>query len=491
MQTDLTDLALLVSSRLPVIAVESHEEGRVIDLFLSLQRQNKLPMYTWTVTDGLTRLDEHRGTQAFVKKPLEVLAHIRSSDMPGIYLLLDFHPYLEDPTAIRLMKEIALNYRKVPHLLVMVSHALDVPQELRSLTGRFELSLPNPEAISAIVHDVARDWADQHEGQKVATDKASLDKLIGHLKGLTANDARSLAYQAIFNNGAILATDIALVMQSKYRLLEEGTAISYHFDATKMDDIAGLKSLKRWLSLRKEVFIHGADGLKPPKGVLLVGVQGCGKSLAAKAIAGAWEIPLLHLDVGSLYTKFFGESEQNLRNALKTAQAMSPCVLWIDELEKAVAGGSDDGGTSRRMLGTLLTWMAENTAPVFIAATANQIEGLPPEIVRKGRLDEIFFVDLPDEKEREHIFNLHLKRRDVVLGSSDLVALAQYSTGFSGAEIEQAIIAALYLARSTREPLTQGHLITELNSTRPLSVVMSEQISALRAWAKDRTVLAN
>ncbi len=491
MQADLTDLGLLVKSRLPIIAVQSDEEARVIELFKLLHAEETRPLYTWTVTDGLTRLDQTMGSQAFVKKPIEVLSHIRSSPSAGVYLLLDFHPYLDDPTLIRLMKEIALNYDQVPHVLVLVSHAVEAPDELRSLTGRFELSLPNREVISEIVRDVARAWSAQNENQKVVTDKISLDKLISLLAGLTANDARSLAYQAIFKDGAICSTDMSMVMEAKYRLLDESSAITYHFEGMQMEDIAGLNTLKDWLSLRRQAFVEGIDGLERPKGLLLVGVQGCGKSLAAKTIAGAWEIPLLHLDMGSLYTKFFGESEQNLRNALKTAQAMAPCVLWIDELEKAVATGSDDGGTSKRMLGSLLTWMAENTTPVFIVATANDIHQLPAELLRKGRLDEIFFVDLPDELERSDIFRLHLTRRISDVEAFDLTHLASLSDGFSGAEIEQAIIASLYSARSTGSTLGQAHLVTEINQTRPLSVVMAEPIAALRAWAQHRTVRAN
>ena len=491
MQTDLTDLELLLRSRIPIIAVESSEEDRVVEIFKTLNENRAQPLFSWTITNGMTRLDQNMGSQGFVKTPHDALSHIRSTRTPGVYLLLDFHPFLDDPVTVRLLKEIALAYRTVPHVLVLVSHAIPIPSELKTLTAQFTLALPNPAAIKAIVQEVAQEWSEENQGQRVRTDRESLEKLVRNLTGLTAHDARSLAQQAIFNNGALLCSDVQFVMEAKYALLDQGSAISYEFDTASMADIGGLANLKRWLNVRRRAFVEGVEGLDRPKGLLLVGVQGCGKSLAAKAVAGSWSVPLLHLDMGALYNKYFGETEKNLREALKTATAMAPCVLWIDEIEKAIAGGGQDSGTSRRVLGALLTWMAENTAAVFVVATANEIDQLPPELIRKGRLDEIFFVDLPCSNDRRHIFELHLKRRDADLTHFDLDALVEKSDGFSGAEIEQAVIAALYLAREEDVCLSTEHVLTELAATRPLSVVMSERLSMLRAWAQDRTVMAN
>jgi SpoVK/Ycf46/Vps4 family AAA+-type ATPase len=280
-------------------------------------------------------------------------------------------------------------------------------------------------------------------------------------------------------------------MQAKYRLLDQGGALSFELDTARFSDVGGLTRLKRWLNQRKDVFLNQDKTLDPPKGILLVGVQGGGKSLAAKAVAGLWQLPLLRLDFGTLYNKFFGETERNLRSSLATAAAMAPCVLWVDEIEKAIASGDYDSGTSKRVLGTLLTWMAEREAPVFLVATANRIDQLPPELIRKGRMDEIFFVDLPDLPTRQAIFDIHLKKRGLRPEDFDPGELAHNSEGFSGAEIEQAVVSGLYLAREQGQPLATHHLLTELAATRPLSVVMAEQLGALRDWAAERTVPAN
>jgi SpoVK/Ycf46/Vps4 family AAA+-type ATPase len=264
-------------------------------------------------------------------------------------------------------------------------------------------------------------------------------------------------------------------------------------DRVSMDDVAGLVRLKTWLQQRRTVFLapEAPPGLDAPKGLLLLGVQGGGKSLAAKAVAGAWHVPLLRLDFGVLYNKYYGETERNLRQALKTAAVMAPCVLWIDEIEKGLAVDDNEGGPSKRVLGTLLTWMAEREEKVFLVATANDITALPPELLRKGRFDEIFFVDLPDHEVRTAIFSIHLRKRDQDAGGFDLEALAIASEGFSGAEIEQAVVSALYTAHARNESLSSAHIQEEIANTRPLSVLMAEKIAYLRAWASERTVPAD
>jgi len=257
--------------------------------------------------------------------------------------------------------------------------------------------------------------------------------------------------------------------------------------------VGGLHNLERWLGQRRAAFLHEgqAQKLDVPRGILLLGVQGCGKSLAAKAVAGSWGVPLLRLDFGRLYDKYVGETERNLRDCLRTAEVMAPCVLWVDEIEKGLATGDNDGGTSRRVLGTLLTWMAENDRPTFVVATANDVRSLPAELVRKGRLDEIFFVDLPKPEVRGRIFEIHLRKREQDPGLFDLERLAAASAGFSGAEIEQAVVSALYAAHAQDAPLTTGHVLDEIQRTRPLSVFMAERVADLRNWAADRTVPAD
>jgi SpoVK/Ycf46/Vps4 family AAA+-type ATPase len=281
-------------------------------------------------------------------------------------------------------------------------------------------------------------------------------------------------------------------MQAKYKLLNQSGVVSFEYDTARFMEIAGFRNVKRWLLQRRSAFSTKAPkGLDPPRGILLLGVQGCGKSLAAKAAANALAVPLLRLDFASLYNKYHGETERNLREALATAELLSPCVLWLDEIEKGVATSDSDSGTSLRVLGSLLTWMAERKASVFLVATANNVQSLPPELIRKGRFDEIFFVDLPDATLRRRIFEIHLSRRSLDPEEFDLVALASASEGFSGAEVEQAIVAGLYAAHAERRTLLTEHLLRELASTRPLSVVMAERVTALRSWAQARTVPAD
>ncbi len=317
--------------------------------------------------------------------------------------------------------------------------------------------------------------------------------LARNLSGLPQQDVRRLARHAIADDGALSKSDLPEIMTAKYRLVSKDNGLSFEHDTAKFSDVAGMKKLKKWLQQRKDVFIaeKPPKGLDRPKGLLLNGVQGSGKSLTAKAIAGVWNLPLLHLDIGSLFNKFIGETEKNLRDAIKTAEVMSPCILWIDEIEKGISTGDDTTGTSDRVLGTILTWMAERKHRVFLAITANNIEALPPELIRKGRLDEIFFVDLPDHNTRKEIFRIHLNKREVSSDSFDLERLAQISNGFSGAEIEQSVVSILYAAHAENSPLKQAQLLEELLSTKPLSVVMAEKIASLRAWASERTVSAN
>lgn len=488
---DRHDLELVLRSRVPIVALETPDEPRVLDEFRQLAVTLGRPVLAWSVTSGLRRIDLDFEVTDSPTDPHETLTRIKATRQPGIYLLLDFHPYLDDPRHVRLMKEIALDQEPQGHTLVLVSHALEVPPELRSYTARVELALPDAQALERIIREEAKVWANANGGRRVATDNQTLERLIRHLGGLSASDARRLARNAIHDDGAITGTDLPRVMSVKYRLLDRGGALGFEFDTADFADVGGLAQLKRWLQQRKEVFLKPDSGLEAPRGMLLVGVQGGGKSLAAKAVAGMWGLPLLRLDFGTLYNKFFGETERNLRDSLAAAEAMAPCVLWIDEIEKGIASGDYDSGTSRRVLGSLLTWMAERSAPVFIVATANVIEQLPPELIRKGRLDEIFFVDLPAPGIREDIFAIHLRKRGHDPARFDLGRLSAASGDFSGAEIEQAVVAALYLAREQGAGLDTEHLLEELARTRPLARVMVEKVSALRAWARDRTVPAD
>jgi len=337
---------------------------------------------------------------------------------------------------------------------------------------------------------MAREWA-QGSGGMPRVDVKVVEKLVDNLAGLPLHDVERLTRQAIFNDGALTEDDLKPLLQAKYQLLNRGGTLSFEPDTAHFAEVGGLKNLRRWILQRKAAFDGSAPELDAPKGVLLLGVQGCGKSLAARAAAGVLGVPLVRLDFGAIFSKWHGESEKNLRESLSSAEALAPCVLWLDEIEKALASGDSDGGTSRRTLGTFLTWLAEQRARVFIVATANDITALPPELVRKGRFDEIFFVDLPSPASRIEIFGIHAKKRGVTLSDADLQSLAQRSEGFSGAEIEQAIVSALYTAHSSQQAADARMIAEELAATRPLSVVMSEKIAELRDWAAERTVPAD
>jgi SpoVK/Ycf46/Vps4 family AAA+-type ATPase len=370
---------------------------------------------------------------------------------------------------------------------------LTIPPELERSTARFALSVPNREQLKSIVLEEARAWSRRNSGRNVSTRKQLLERLVENLGGLPQRDAKRLARGAIEDDGAITEEDLPAVMEAKFKLLGQDGVLSYEYDTARFAEVGGLERLKTWLRLREPVFAGTLrkPGLDIPKGILLLGVQGCGKSLAAKAVAGSWSVPLLRLDFGTLYNKYHGETERNLREALKQAETMSPCVLWIDEIEKGLSTDGSDSGTSRRVLGTLLTWMAENDERAFLVATANDIESLPPELLRKGRMDEIFFVDLPDRDTRRRIFEIHLEKRELKLDTADVDALADACDGFSGAEIEQVVVSALYTSHARGEPLGTQALDQEIRDTRPLSVVMAERVGALRAWAAQRTVPAN
>jgi SpoVK/Ycf46/Vps4 family AAA+-type ATPase len=488
------DLGVILRSRTPIIVIETRDESRILEMLQKISfagiGPSYMPLFRWTVTDGLQRLDIDLEPQTINSAPTDVLKHIRAVEKPGIYVMLDFHPFLEDPVHVRLIKDICIRYREIPRQIVLISHTVRLPGELDSFSARFEMSLPSEAERRNIVKKAADQWVAENPGSRVQADARAHEMLIRNLAGLTYSDTEQLARNAIFADGAISSSDLPGVMQAKYELLNRGGALQFEYDTARFNDLGGMDRLKDWLSKRKSVFLGGADvaHLDSPKGIVLLGVQGCGKSLAAKATAGIFGVPLLRLDFGAIYDKYHGETERKLRESLRTADVMAPCVLWIDEIEKGIAGRGGETGTTQRVLGTFLTWMAEKQSQVFVVATANNIDALPPELVRKGRFDEIFFVDLPDTGNRAEILRIHLRRRNQDLASFDVPAIANASDGFSGSEIEQAVVSALYAAHALGKSLTTEHILAELLLTHPLSVVMREQIEGLRQWAGGRTV---
>ena len=488
------DLEVILRSRTPIIVIETRDEARMLQMLQSISMRSSseqyFPLFQWTVTDGLQRLDIALEPQTINSEPTDVLKHIRAVSKPGIYVLLDFHPFLDDPVHVRLIKDICIRYREIPRQIVLISHTVKLPSELDSYCARFDMSLPTESERRKIIKSVADEWVTENPGSRVKADSKAHEMLIRNLAGLTYADTEQLARNAIYVDGAITKSDLPGVMQAKYDLLNRGGALQFEYDTARFNDLGGMERLKDWLAKRKTVFRGGKKvaHLDTPKGIVLLGVQGCGKSLAAKATAGIFGVPLLRLDFGAVYDKYHGETERKLRESLQTADVMSPCVLWIDEIEKGIAGRGGETGTTQRVLGTFLTWMAEKQSQVFVVATANNIDALPPELVRKGRFDEIFFVDLPDKRSRASILAIHLDRRDQELANFDVAGIAAATEGFSGSEIEQAVVSALYAAHAQDKKLATEHILAEVNETQPLSVVMREQIAGLRNWAQGRTV---
>lgn len=490
--SELDDLTTMVRAATPLLVIETVDEQRVIDCFQHVIGQSLCPLWRWTMTEGLERLDFNGPrNEEIAPDATATLNAIRGAEQRGIYLLFDFLPCLQYAMTQRQMREIVQRQHSAAHTLVLVGAKVELPQELDALATRVPLSLPDIKELAGIMRGEAAAWQ-RENNRNLEVDNEAARTIVRNLLGLTAPDARRIVRKLIYNDGALNASDLPELMQAKFDLLNRSGLLHYEYATASFADVAGVSHVRDWVQRRRQVFLdpNPAPALDPPKGVLLLGVQGCGKSLAAKAIAGGFGVPLIRLDFGSLYDKYQGETEKNLREALSSCEVLSPCVLWIDEIEKGLAsGGSEDGGVSRRVLGYLLTWMAERKSKVFVVATANAVDELPAELLRKGRFDEIFFVDLPRPEVRAAIFALHLKRRKLDVDAFDMNALTEASDGFSGAEIEQAVVSALYDTGGAT--LDQATLLNALQTTRPLSVLMHEQVAALRAWANGRCVPAD
>ena len=494
--SELQDLTSLIRANTALIVIETPDEGRVVDLFMHVLMNVWRPLFRWSITEGLRRVDLH-GEDEPLSPPdaTTTLRTIRAMDQRGIHLLLDFHPYLGYATTQRMVRELIDRRDCKEHTLVLVGAKIELPADLEHLAVRFSLRLPDEKVLLKLVQDEAALYLREHGGKRVEVDQDALKMIVRNLRGLSMMEARRLARHLIFRDGVISANDLPELAKLKFELLNKSGHLHFEYDTARFADVAGLTRLKAWVNQRRAAYTSEAlpPGLDPPKGMLLLGVQGCGKSLAAKAVAGGFGVPLVRLDFGTLYNKFHGETEKNLRDALASAEQIAPCVLWIDELEKGLAGSgsSEDGGVSRRVLGYFLTWMAERKSRVFLVATANAVHDLPPELLRKGRFDEIFFVDLPNHAARAEVFRLHLAKREVDWEGFSLDALAGAADGFSGAEIEQAVVSGLYSAHAAQTRLDEQRLLGEIAATRPLSVLMAEQVNALREWARTRTVPAD
>jgi ATP-dependent 26S proteasome regulatory subunit len=488
------ELRLLINSRHPIIAVETPEEERLEALLLDIATELSVPLYDWSVTTGLAKA--HGAPMYNTDNPEQALSNIALIQGDGIFLLKDFARYCENDKICRRLRELAEKFRTVRRSIVLTAATLQLPPDLEGDAVPFQLGLP---AVEDLLPGVKQVLAELNREQRIpiALDVVAMMQLARNLVGLPEEEAMRALRKAVMARGKADAGLLDAVMDAKREVLKtEGLIETVRRDAS-FADVAGLRRMREWIGKRKSALTAEGQrfGLVPPKGVLITGVQGCGKSLAARAVAGEWGYELARLDAGALYDKYVGESERRLHKALELAQKLAPMVLWIDEIEKAFASagsrGDADAGLSQRLLATLLTWMQDRESGVFLAATSNNITILPPEMLRKGRFDEIFFVDLPNAEIRAALFGLHLKKRGRDAGAFDLRKLAAASDGFSGAEIEQAIIAGLYTAFSAKQQLATEILIAEIQNTRPLSVTRAEEVQAIREWARTRAVPAD
>ena len=493
--SELQDLVALIRADTPLLVIETPDEARVVELFRQSLMHAWRALFRWSVTEGLRRIDMDREDEEGIAPDLSAtLQEIRNAGQRGIYLLLDAHPYLGYASYQRALRDLIQRRGSQPHVLVLIGTKVELPVALEPFAARFSLRLPDANALLKLVKEEAAAYATQNGGRRVEVDPDAARQIVRNLQGMSLTDARRIARHLIYRDGALGPDDLPELARLKFELLNKSGHLHYEYDTARFADVGGAGRLKRWVEQRRLPFVQDPPpaGLEPPKGVLLLGVQGCGKSLLAKAVAGGFGVPLVRLDFGTLYDKYHGETEKNLRAALASTEQLAPCVLWIDEIEKGLAAGNGESdGLSRRVLGYLLTWMAERKSRVFLVATANQVHDLPAELLRKGRFDEIFFIDLPDPATRVEIFALHLDRRSLAKDDIDLSALAAAADGFSGAEIEQVIVSALYAAHATGAGLDTTALMQAIRDTRPLSVLMSEQVQALREWAVPRTVPAD
>lgn len=488
----LRDIELLVRSRHGLIVIDTMEEERATTLLRHVADRVTLPLFVWTRTKGLRRADLEN-TIYGTTDPAQALEHIASS-IPAIYHLQSFGSLLNDELHQERLSASVQKFMKRDGAIVLTGH-IDLPATLRRLASLVSLPGPGAEDYQKLLVQIMRDLSSRMEVRTEITQDETR-QLLNHLRGLTLLEAQKVLTKAIVEDNRLSAADIKHVIDAKQQIVEQEGVLEYYPVEDTMAQVADLAGLKAWLAKRKTIIAEPARasefGLSFPKGVLLVGVPGCGKSLCAKAVASEWGLPLLRLDSGSLFNKYIGETEKNFRRAMEVAERMSPVILWIDELEKAFAtGGGEDGGVAQRVLGTFLSWMQDRKGDVFIVATANDVTRLPAEFLRKGRFDEIFFVDLPDAEARRAIFEIHLRKRGKDPAIVQLDEVVQATNGFSGAEIEQVIVAALYTAFAEKRDLDTSLVLHEIAHTKPLSHTMAERVSAIRDWARERTVSAN
>lgn len=481
------EIEVLIRAKYPILNIVSWEERRVEETLGTICTALRRKLHVWSITQGMKPTLSTNPTKSTLSAELEALAQAYEASDFTVILLKDFHPYMRDARTVRLLRDLATRLRSKHQTLVILSPSLTLPTELEKDVTVVDFPLPTATEIGNML-DQAIAAAAEHDGVDAKVSEQLREQLIHAATGLTMDEIEAVFARSLVEKKKF---DVDSVVKEKQQIIRKSGLLEFYPVQDKMSDVGGMGLLKKWLSKRGTSFSEKARefGLPSPKGILLLGVQGCGKSLVAKAVAAHYNLPMLKLDVGRIFGSLVGQSEENIRKAIRVSESVSPCVLWADELEKGfagVSGGVSDSGTTARVFATFLSWMQEKTAPVFLIATANDVSKLPPEMLRKGRFDEIFFVDLPTDKEREGIFEIHLRKRGRDPKKFKLAALSELTEGYSGAEIEQVVVGGLYTAFDKKRELTQKDIEDEAKAIVPLSRMMAEDIEELREWARMR-----
>jgi SpoVK/Ycf46/Vps4 family AAA+-type ATPase len=483
------ELNILIQAQYPLIYLVTAEEDRAEKEIATISQMKQQPrkLYVWTLTHGMVEYGQARTTQHNTISPEAAIEWTTRQKEPAIFIFKDLHPFKDSAAVTRWLRDAIASFQDTQKVIILMSPVQQIPIELEKEVVVLDFDLPNLAALDRVLSK----QLEQTRQNRLSSE--AREKLLKASLGLTKDEAEKVYRKAYVKRGKITEAEVDIILSEKKQLIRRNGILEFIEEDETLDSVGGLDELKGWLVQRSGAFTERARayGLPQPKGMLILGVPGCGKSLIAKTTSRLWGLPLLRLDMGRVYDgSMVGRSEANLRGALKTAESISPAILFIDELDKAFAGTSgsadSDGGTSSRIFGSFLTWMQEKTSPIFVMATANRVERLPGEFLRKGRFDEIFFVDLPTQSEREDVFRIHLSKRNRDLERFDLLQLSKVADGFSGAEIEQALIAAMYDAFAQNREFTQLDIIAAIKATLPLSRTMSEQVTALRDWARQR-----
>jgi hypothetical protein len=556
MPDGLDRLKVLINSSTPIVVMETSEEMHAISLVRAACAELNMATFEWSIADGLLRSGTNtppeppkvsaqstqttiwnQGSRALAqartalspsagegdrlaraminsmggdgapgtsggsiyntREPVQALANMETMTVEAVYILKDFHRHMDDPVVVRRLRDVGQKFAANRKTVVITAPELTVPPELTTLVEYFDLPLPDRDRLHEIIHDVYARLSKTYT-LKLQLDAPGVDAMSANLRGLTEEEAERAISQALVTRYALCPESVTDVLEAKKQLLRHSGMLEFIEASDNMASVGGLENLKHWLGQRRGAWEDAARefGLEPPRGMIILGVQGCGKSLCARAIAGEWKLPLVKFDTSAVYDKYIGETEKRIRKVFQVAEGLAPCVLWIDELEKVFAGSgpdsaSADAGVSSRLLASFLSWMQDRKAAVFVAATCNNVTVLPPELIRKGRFDELFFVDLPNQAERKQIFSIQLARRKRNPSEFDLEKVAAAAKGYSGSEIEAAVQGALYAAYSEKKPLTSQSLIDALGQTVPLSITRSEEIASLRDWANTRAVPAS